>query len=534
MLVKHVNVRVDASKKVGELKHIWTYIGYDEINYATTPTGRATLKRFAEFSDGPYYVRFHHLLCTGNCRSVPKWGSTNVYVEDENGNPIYNWTTIDSIFDTLLEFNCKPFVEIGFMPLHLAEKRDQKSFHCWYAGWNCPPKDYKKWYDLILNLAKHFLERYGKSEVETWYWEVWNEPDLPYYWQGTLEEYCKLYDYAVAAIKKVIPKAKVGGPATAGPTPGSRSAEWLDKFLEHCVRGKNFYEAREGSPLDFVSFHAKGAAYVPVWGLPREKVSKQTPSIDRLVTQVKTGLEIIEKYPELKGLECVLSECDPDGWAAGGVWDNPNLEFRNTEYYPTYAATVFKKIMDLSEEYTRDIRVLTWAFVFDGERAFEGTRTFTTYGFDKPILNLFRMLSQLGTIKVFNSPSSLEPANGHYLNVLAAASNQKRIEIMVISHHEDWDAEGKCEVKLEVINLPFNGEFLLKHYRIDREHSNAYTEWVKLGRPDYPNEIRSEKIRKKMGLELCEPITKISAEDKIVKTFNMPFHAVSLIVLEKT
>ncbi|MBS7639769.1 MAG: beta-xylosidase [Candidatus Bathyarchaeia archaeon] len=537
MLIGNVKVFVDASKKISEFNHIWRYIGYDEINYTTTPSGKMTLRRFAELSDGPYYVRFHHLLCTGNCRSIPKWGSTNVYVEDEDGNPIYNWTTIDSIFDTLLRFNCKPFVEIGFMPLHLADKRGQLSFHWWYAGWNCPPKDYEKWHNLILNLVKHCTERYGIEEVETWYWEIWNEPDLPYYWQGTFEEYCKLYDYAVAAIKKVVHKAKVGGPATTGPIPGGKSAEWLDKFLYHCVKGENFYDGCEGSPIDFVSFHAKGGGYSPVWGLPREKVKKQTPSVDKLILQVKTGLDIIEKYHELKGVECIISECDPDGWAAGGVWDNPNLEFRNTEYYPTYTATAFKKIMDLSEKYDRDIRLLTWAFVFEGERTFEGTRAFTTNGFDKPILNLFRMYSQMGNKRIFSSVKLLESTidlNGYYIDALATISDQEKMEIMIFSHHDDWDIKGEYNVKLEIVNLPFTDEhFIVKHYRIDRDHSNAYTEWVRVGRPEYPNKLQSKTIRERQGLELYEPISKIIVKNgKIVKTFNMPVHAISLIILE--
>jgi len=537
MSIGRVKVFVDASKKIGELRHIWRYIGYDEINYTTTPNGKATLRKIAKLSDRPYYVRFHHLLCTGNCRSVPKWGSTNVYVEDENSNPIYNWETIDSIFDTLLKFNCKPFIEIGFMPLHLADNRGQQSFHWWYAGWNCPPKDYEKWYDLILNLARHFLERYGREEVETWYWEIWNEPDLQYYWQGTFEEYCKLYDYAVAAIKKVIPKARVGGPATTGPIPGSKSAEWLDKFLRHCVRGKNFFDYQRGSPLDFVSFHAKGAGYRPVWGLPRGMVKKQTPSINRLILQVETGLKIIEKYCELKNVECVLSECDPDGWAAGGVWDNPNLEFRNTEHYPTYVATDFKKIMDLSDKYGRDIRVLTWAFTFEGERTFEGTRSFTTNGFDKPILNLFRMYSRLGDTRIFSSVKFSELStnlSGYHVDALASLSGQKRIEVMIFSHHDDWDVRGEYNVELEVANLPFKNEYVVvKHYRIDREHSNAYTEWLKIGRPEYPNKLQSKMIKEKQGLEFYEPPLEIKiADGRITRTFNMPVHSISLIMLE--
>jgi len=538
----HVKIFVDAKKTKGRFLHMWRFIGYDEINYTTTPNGEATLERFMKLSDGSYYVRAHHLLCTGNCRGMLKWGSTNAYIEDDAGNPIYNWKIIDEIFDTYIKFNCKPFVELGFMPLHLADVRGQSSWHWWYAGWNCPPKSYEKWYDLIFNLVKHCVERYGVDEVKTWYWEVWNEPDMPYYWMGTLEEYCKLYDYTAAAVEAALPDAKIGGPATTGPSFGSKSAEWLDKFLNHCINGKNYYDGDRGSRLDFISFHAKGAAYRPVWGKTRSNVEKQTPSIERLISQVKLGLEIIDKYPAVRETKCILTECDPDGWAAGGVWDNPNLEFRNTEYYPTYVAAAFKRLMDLADEYGRELYALTWAFTFDGERTFEGTRAFTTNGFDKPILNLFRLYSRLGNIKLASSLSkTILTSDSHkendalYIDVIATLSDRREIGIMIFSHHDDWDMKGEYEIEMEVINIPFIGQsFTMTHYRIDKNHSNAYTEWIRQGRPKYSTAFQAEKIISRQELELYEPRKEILLKDgKFKKKFTLPLHGVSLIMLSE-
>jgi xylan 1,4-beta-xylosidase len=103
-----VRVHVDASAWSGPLPHNWTYIGYDENNYTYVPEGVELLRKFGQVQKQPTYVRAHHLLCTGNCHAFYKWGSTNAYLEDEDGNPIYDWTFVDLVFDTLLQTGCKP------------------------------------------------------------------------------------------------------------------------------------------------------------------------------------------------------------------------------------------------------------------------------------------------------------------------------------------------------------------------------------------------------------------------------------------
>ena len=159
-------------------------------SYTTTPEGMQLLKDFAALSDGPYYVRVHHLLCTGNCGyGFYKWGSTNVYREREDGTPVYDYAVVDKIMDTMLACGVKPFFEIGFMPLDLVSSKyrdgeDWWGFYNQYQReyWSTPPKDYRKWYDLIMNLVNHLLDRYGLEEVKSWYFEMWNEPDI-FYWK---------------------------------------------------------------------------------------------------------------------------------------------------------------------------------------------------------------------------------------------------------------------------------------------------------------------------------------------------------------
>lgn len=166
------------------------------------------------------YIRMHGLLTDDMA----------VYREDRNGNPEYNFQYIDVLYDYILRIGMKPFVELGFMPSALASG-DKTIF--WWKGNVTPPKDYKKWGELIRQLTLHFTERYGAAEVKTWYFEVWNEPNLtPWFWTGTQQDYFTLYEYSAAAIKSVNKDYRVGGPATAG-------AAWVPETIQYCAEKKN-------------------------------------------------------------------------------------------------------------------------------------------------------------------------------------------------------------------------------------------------------------------------------------------------------
>jgi xylan 1,4-beta-xylosidase len=538
-----VSIAVDAGAVLGHLPHNWTYIGYDEVNYTYVPEGQQLLAKFMELQEQPYYVRPHHLLCTGNCHGFYKWGSTNAYLEDDQGNPVYDWMIVDLVFDTLLKYRCKPFVEIGFMPQDLADPE------CYAAaqenwtgqlyrsvGWACPPKDYQKWYDLVFALVSHCAERYGRDEIATWYWELWNEPDI-FYWRGSLEEFNKLYDYTAAAVKAACPQARVGGPATTNPAPGSKAADFLDRFLNHCANDTNAYTGQPGAPLDFIAFHVKGGGYRAD---PKHR-KQPPPSVKRILSHTQTGYEIISKYPGFQDLECILSEIDPDGWAAGGAWDNANLNFRNTEYYPSFVAAAFDKVGKFARNQSWDLKLLTWAFMFVGERCFEGTRAFSTQGIDKPILNLFRMYAHMGVQEIaFSSTGAKDPlayadqwGNDETSDIsgFATLSSSSSLEVLIYNHHDDWDRQAEATIELEIANLPFEGaELLVTHYRIDQSHSNAYAEWVRQGRPMYPSAEQRAAIEARAGLELLEPPRKVTNRaGKLVLSFTMPAHSVSLL-----
>src|SRR6478609_3381942 len=241
-----VHIQVDASKVTAPLKQIWRFFGADEPNYAYMKDGQKLIADMGRLAPNHVYFRAHSLLVTGDGTPALKWGSTNAYREDAQGNPIYDWAIVDRIFDTYLQRNVKPYVESRFMPEALSTK-PQPYKHSWtplakyeeiYTGWAYPPTDYKKWGDLIYAWARHCVEKYGRAEVEQWYWETWNEANIGY-WRGTPEEFRKLHDYAIDAVRRALPTARVGGADTAG-----SGGKFTRDFLEHCLRGTNYATGR--------------------------------------------------------------------------------------------------------------------------------------------------------------------------------------------------------------------------------------------------------------------------------------------------
>src|SRR5579884_1099300 len=261
-----VSIRVVADHAESPVPAVWNYFGYDEPNYTYAPHGQQLLRELGRLSRTPVYVRVHNLFTTGDGTASLKWGSTNVYTENASGNPIYSWEIIDRIFDTFHDAAAKPLVELGFMPKALSTHPEpyrhnfpHESVAGIYTGWAYPPKDYGKWAELVSQFVRHLRERYGDAELKSWLWEVWNEPDIGY-WQGTPEEYFKLYDVSVDAVLRAFPEARIGGPDSTGPG-SEHAAEFLHRFLDHCARQKNYATGQVGTRVDFISFHPKGAPH---------------------------------------------------------------------------------------------------------------------------------------------------------------------------------------------------------------------------------------------------------------------------------
>jgi xylan 1,4-beta-xylosidase len=528
-------VLVDAGART-PLRRIWRYVGYDELNYTYTPSGRSLLRKLGSLPDGPYLIRAHFLLCSGDGSGKPKWGSSNVYSERGDGTPLYSWHILDRILDTYVETGCIPFVELGFVPEALSSAPRELTYgDVKEGGWGYPPRDYDRWSELIRVLAEHCLKRYGLREVTKWYWELWNEPDIPYYWHGSVEEYCRLYDHTVSGLISVLPQARVGGPATTSPA-RSRAGAFLRSFLEHCVGGTNAVTGTRGTRLDFISFHSKGGGFRKDAG-----AAKQTPTLHTLLKHIDEGLKIISRFSELAGKELILSECDPDGWAAGSKHDNPNLNYRNTEYYASYVASAACRLMDIATSSVRVDGMLTWAFQFEDREYFEGLRTLSTHGVDKPVLGVFRLLSRLGGSKLELARSQIgdpleedradsdqDPPN---ISGLAATNGFGEIQVFLCSHHDDWDKREATNLTITVRGLEADRSYRIGTTVVDSGQNNAFSVWRGMKEPQQPTDEQQRALQEAARLKAGPPQELRAGGGSCSISLTLEAHSIGLLTL---
>ena len=529
-----VAIRVDASRSAGPLTPIWRFFGADEPNYATMKDGRKLIGELGALRPKQVYFRTHNLLNTGDGTPALKWGSTDVYKEDSQGRPVYDWTVLDRIFDTYLARGVRPYAQIGFMPQALSTKPEPYQ-HEWRpgmrydlitTGWAYPPKDYAKWAELTYQWVKHCIERYGRAEVEQWYWEVWNEANIPAYWRGSPEEFYKLHDYAIAAVRRALPTARVGGPDVA-----SHGGAFMEGFLRHVVSGKNYATGAVGTPTDFLSFHAKGSPSV-VDGHVRMGIASQLATIDR-------GFQMIAAVPELRSKPIVIGESDPEGCAA---CQGAQLGYRNGTMYSSYTAAVFaRKHLLAAKHVVRLEGALTWAFEFEDQSYFAGFRALATNGVDLPVLNVFRMYAKMGGQRIATESSAEVPIERIVAagvrdrpDVSALASRDgSTLAVMVWHYHDDDVAGPEADVTLALAGLPAAASGArITHYRVDDTHGNAYAEWKRMGSPIAPNDAQYARLLEASKLATMEPPAARMTGAVSELTFRLPRQGVSLVVLD--
>jgi len=531
-----VTIQVDAGRSLGPLKPIWRFFGADEPNYATMKDGRRLIGELGALRPRQIYFRAHNLLTTGDGTPALKWGSTNAYTEDAAGKPIYDWTIVDHIFDTYLARGVRPYAQVGFMPEALSvhpepyqhEWRPGLKYDAIGTGWAYPPKDYGKWSELVYQWARHCVQRYGAAEVEHWFWEIWNEPNGASYWHASPQEFYRLHDYAIAAIRRALPTARVGGPDVAG-----AGGKFMDGFLDHVVHGTNYATGERGTPTDFLSFHAKGQPrYVD--GHVRLGISSQLGGMN-------TAFAKIAAIPELKAKPIVVGESDPDGCAA---CQGPQLGYRNTTMYSSYTAASIAREFMLADRHGVNLEgALTWAFEFEDQPYFAGQRVLASNGIDLPILNVFRMLSRMSGNRVATQSSAETPlAEIIHSGVrgspdIAAFSSLEpnKLSILLWYYHDDDLPGPEAAVQLAAAHLPIAaGRAKLTHYRIDQTHSNAFAEWGRMGSPAEPDEAQYARLVQAGQLAQVTPdATDVAIERAAAHlAVTLPRQAVSLLVLE--
>lgn len=381
------------------------------------------------------YVRFHNIL----------HDELGVYDEDEHGSAIYNFSYIDQIYDGLLKNGVRPFVEISFMPTKLAAHHDEHPF--WYKPIVAPPKDFKKWDDLIRALAQHLVDRYGLDEVSKWYFEVWNEPNIDF-WTGEPKQttYFELYDHTALSLKAVSPRLRVGGPATS-------SAHWVADFIEHAT-AKNI-------PTDFISSHGYGDDSTEDLFGTRESI----PMDHRVCLAIK------------KVHDQIRASARPDLPLMWTEWNVPSFgpaRARDTEYVGAALADDIRQCDGLVDM----LSFWTFSDVFeeDGPKRepFDGSFGLIGLGgIKKPSFSAFALLHKLGVEILPNSA-----------NVLVTRRNNGSLAIAAWNLVDPGTNGSERWIKFEIRGVRSNSEVHVS--RADGTHGNTLASYRMMGSPQYP------------------------------------------------
>jgi xylan 1,4-beta-xylosidase len=529
-------IQVNLDKEIAPMKPIWAWFGYDEPNYTYMKDGKKLLSEIAALSPVPVYVRTHNLLTSGDGTPALKWGSTNIYTEDANGNPVYNFHIVDSIFDTYVKRGMKPLAQIGFMPEALSI-HPQPYKHHWKpgvsygeieTGWAYPPKDYNKWGQLVYQWVKHCVNRYGKKEVESWYWEVWNEPNGAY-WKGTMPEFFKLYDYAADGVKRALPTARIGGPNVTG-----GAEKWLSAFIKHCLADTNYVTGKIGTPLEMILFHAKGS--------PKVVNGTVVMNIRQQLNDIANHFKTINTFPQLKNIPVIIGESDPEGCAACGMATNPENTYRNGTMYSSYTAAAFARKYLLTDLYHENLLgAVSWSFEFEDQPWFAGFRDLATNGVDKPVLNVFRIFGMMKGMRVQAESNHMYPLKtvldssirGALTDIGALATKDANTAAIMVWNYHDADVHGPDEsVQVIISGIPVQ-KIRFTQYRIDNDHSNSYEVWKKMGSPQNPTSVQINELERSGQLQTLDKPENIKI-NKGILTLNikLPRQGVTLIKLD--
>jgi len=447
------------------------------------------------------YIRMHGLFCD----------DMGVYREDKTGRPEYNWQYIDELYDFLHGIGMKPFVELGFMPSALASGR-QTIF--WWKGNVTLPKDFNKWADFVRAFTTHLKERYGEDEVRTWYFEVWNEPNLSGFFAGKQEDYFHLYDVTAKAIKSVSPAYRVGGPATAG-------CGWIPEFIRFCTTN--------GSPVDFVSTHT----YAVDQGFLDENGQNGT-----VLSQNPRAIygEMIDSRNKIKASAMPNLELHFTEWSASYTPSDPIHDSYHS------AAFILDKIKNAG---TAVASMSYWVFTDIFEEAgprftpFHGGFGLVNYeGINKPAFYAYQFLNRLGETELQSSDAAswvcTDKSGGVQVLVWDfTLTHPATKENNQVYYKRDLPSHPKSKVTLALSGISA-GQYSLAVYRVGYRANDAYAAYLDFGSP---NQLTKAQVAKIKGMSDGKPERveniKVAADGNVRETLEIRDNDVCFVTLTK-
>jgi xylan 1,4-beta-xylosidase len=472
-------IEIDANGPSHPFPHFWEEMfGSGRAVLSLREDYRIDLRETKRITDFKY-VRFHAIF----------HDELGLYDENKDGEPSYNFSYVDQIYDGLLENHVRPFIELSFMPKKLSS--DPGALHAfWYKQNVAPPKDWDKWERLVETFARHLVTRYGVEEVAQWYFEVWNEPNIDF-WVGDPKEttYYGLYDRAARAIKRVSSRLRVGGPATA-------QAAWVDRFLAHC-KEKNI-------PVDFASTHVYGND-------KSEDVFGKHESIPRTQMVCRAVRKVHEQ---------IAASAFPN---TPLIWSEFNASYMNepavtdTAFMGPWMADTIRQCDGL----TAMMSYWTFSDVFE-EQGVVKTPFYGGFGLlaersiPKAAFNDFVLLHRLGETRLDVSSES-------------ALVTRKKDGSLVLAVWNLFLPEETGSPKSFTFHFKGVAGTSAAHIIIvDSEHGSPLSAWERMGRPAFPTLSQIEELRKAGGL----PAAQAQNIQNASLTLTLQPHALALIEVE--
>jgi xylan 1,4-beta-xylosidase len=468
----------DLAEATTPLPHFWEHtVGSDHAPMALRADWQGQLKR-AHDELGFQHVRFHGLLSDDFGTLVP-----------DNNKPLYSFFNCDRVFDFLLSIGMKPFVELSFMPTALAS--GNKTVFS-YNGNVTPPRDYKQWSTLIDRLVSHCVQRYGSREVAEWFFEVWNEPNLPSFWDGTQRDYFKLYRHTAEAIKKIDASFRVGGPATA-------KSEWIAEFVDFCERNK--------VPADFISTH-----YYPTDGYDNikdteEQLFRSQRGIMRQVAQ--------DTRRHAGGRPVYYTEWNTSSNSRDPLHDEP--------YAAAFVASTILEANGLVDGYS----FWTFSDIFKENYLpsvpfHGGFGLLNLHGIPKPMYRAFELFHALG-----DRQSLVDGL--HETIDCSVVQKDSSVTLLLTNHTTPGHSIETEQLEIQLSNAREPVKAYVQ--RVDEDHANPKRVWVEMGQPEYLSSKDVELLQDASEVAIEIQPFKYHDGTLVLKT-TMPPHAVAAITIE--
>ncbi len=507
-------IEADLQNAKGPMNRMYNFcVGAGRANEGLRADWQRQLRKAHE-ACGFRYIRFHGLFCD----------DMGVYQEDKQGNAVYNWQYVDELFDFLQGIGMKPFVEIGFMPSALASGK-QTIF--WWRGNVTPPKDYAKWAAFVTAFVRHCTERYGAAEVRTWYFEVWNEPNLDGFWMGNPQkksyeewapaaraEYFKLYDTTARAVKSVDAAYRIGGPATAG-------NGWIDETLAHCAEAK--------TPLDFISTHsyATMSGYLDENGDAGTVFAPDRNAITDGVLEVRSKIDH-SAFPK--------AELHYTEWSASYSPADPIHDSYHS------AAFILDKIRHIGSA-ADSMSYWTFTDIFEeaGPRLTPfhgGFGLFNYQDLAKPSFFAYKFLNRLGDIELAGADPASFVCRDHAGDVQALFWDFTITHPGRSVHNQEFYAadqparpKGRAELKLNGLRP---GTYRLVACRVGYRSNDVQSAWRDLGSPSQLTRAQVEVLRRaSSGAPEIDQLIQVDATGNFSRSFDLRENDVWLVELQR-